>query len=947
MGKIVIAQLDIDVEALLKSTSDVKKSLDELTKQQSELKKAGDTSSKQYIENAANLKVLNQEYASGVKVLSEVTKATAEQANRTQLLDMVLKQEVSSITEARQQNILLNKLRNDANATTAEGKKEIESLNEKLDKNNAFIKENSDQYTKQKMNIGNYTESVVDAVKETGLLTEENKKSMVVFGYLGNLYKFVKGSVASIIGDYKAATSATEGMTAAQKAGNIATEGGIAVVKLFRLALAATGIGLLIIAVGLLVNGLSKLDPIMDKIEQLAAGVGGAFNKASQILTSFVMNIKSVGDLMNKVGKFFSDPIGAIKSFGDEVSKAADTMAKLKEAEQDLGDLKDIYEVRNKNIESQIALDKIRLKSKDLTAKEEMAIEERINANFEKLAANRIEVNNKTLDLGLRYAVATAYELDKVDQKRLETSIKLGDLATANQLLNSGKITKDAYDKLKEGVNAVIDSTNAEAEARERAQMKIEAAQAKAEENRKKALDAEKKRQEEIQKILESKVELAKAELDLFVSSQGIKAKSLQDELKYNEQILSKKLEIADKEFEASKKTEADRLKLLTERNNATNDFLQNQIDLVVQNADRELQVFKDLNKSKIEASTLLTDQLVADEVDRLNRISEEEANAATVRYANGIISETEYRDAIAKIDQEFYDAKTALEQQRDQQAREQKAQQLIADREIEIQNAQDKFEEDLIRNRQNYDIEMADLKERLDKKFLTEEQYRQLSTQAEKKKQEMDKLARLNALSETLGEFAKIGNALSTLFGQNKEAAYATALVNAGLAITEIFKTPSVLPEPLATVSRFTQAAAVGVQTKQAIDRISNTKLEKGGIQEIGGKRHRDGGTKFYGEDGTVFEAEAGEGIGVLNRSAFSAFMNFNNLFGRGRANASFLESGGTVARAVSQNQLDYDYLAVKIAEANKSLPAPVVGVEQILTETDSYVSVIQGANH
>ena len=65
------------------------------------------------------------------------------------------------------------------------------------------------------------------------------------------------------------------------------------------------------------------------------------------------------------------NPLETIKSFSKEVGNAASAAAKLKEAEQDLGDLKDIYEVRNKNIESQIALDKIRLKNKDLTAKEE------------------------------------------------------------------------------------------------------------------------------------------------------------------------------------------------------------------------------------------------------------------------------------------------------------------------------------------------------------------------------------------------------------------------------------------------------------------------------------------------------------------------------------------------------------------------------------------------
>jgi len=49
MAKIVIAELDIDVQAMLASTSQVKKSIDDLKKSQAELVKSGDTNSKAFV----------------------------------------------------------------------------------------------------------------------------------------------------------------------------------------------------------------------------------------------------------------------------------------------------------------------------------------------------------------------------------------------------------------------------------------------------------------------------------------------------------------------------------------------------------------------------------------------------------------------------------------------------------------------------------------------------------------------------------------------------------------------------------------------------------------------------------------------------------------------------------------------------------------------------------
>lgn len=123
--------------------------------------------------------------------------------------------------------------------------------------------------------------------------------------------------------------------------------------------------------------------------------------------------------------------------------------------------------------------------------------------------------------------------------------------------------------------------------------------------------------------------------------------------------------------------------------------------------------------------------------------------------------------------------------------------------------------------------------------------------------------------------------------------------------------------------------------------------KFEQGGLVEIGGNRHNAGGTLFTGTDGTRFEAEQGELIGVMNRNAARHFMAFNNSFPTGGTSASnYFANGGIVSRAMATPGFNTDELAAKIADANRNIPAPVVSVQDIITEGDSYVKVRQGAN-
>jgi hypothetical protein len=937
-----LIELDIDVEGIIAKSVQLKTELDKLKASQNELKKSGDTNSEAYIKLAAQLGKVSSEYNLNQKQLANLAQVNDKYLTINQKVGLSLDKEINSISAARQSNSELLKIRNELNLSKESEARLAAEINAKLDANNKFIKENVSGYEQQKIGIGDYKTAIAGAIQETGLFGGQLQNVTQFAGNFKGVYSKMSSELSSSVSQIRNAGAETEGMGKAQAASAVATNVGTGALRIFKLALAATGIGLLIIGVGLLVNGLSKLDPVMDLIEQATAGIGGAIDKASQIVVKFVSNITSIGDAFSKIGNLIAHPIDSIKSFSKEVGNAAKAAADLKEAEQELGDLKDIYDVRNKNIESQINLDKIRLKSKDLTGKEEQEIEKRINDNFEKLSKNKTEVNDKTLDLALQSAINTAQELNKVDQKRLEDSIRFGDLEVANKLLNDGKITSAAYDKLKEATNSVIDNKNQQAEAEERAYDKIEKARAKAEENAKKAEEAQKKRQEEAQKIIDKGIEQSKKEIDLFIAQQGIRAKSLEDSLKLEEQIRDKKLAVAKKEFEAKKTTETEyQLQSL----NIKNEFLKKQAEITLANAQIELKAFLDANKSKLDANQFLTDELVAQELDRINRVSEAEAAYQTERLVTGQINAQQYADAIKAIDDKVAEDTKALQETKAQEDLDKKAIDLENKIATDQLNADNEFafkEADRLRNQEaellaaeknGADVNLINAKYAAQKKQLDK------SVADFKFNQELGLVQGLRGLvsdQSVLGKALALAEIAMTTT-KNATAAFTQASVFASNPVTAALAVNATIQGGIIIATGVAQAA-----------KVSGLKLAKGAIDLDGpGTTTSDS-----------IPANLSKGESVINAKSTAMFKPLLSAINQAGGGVGFAGGGipyptsvlNTFNNTQGAQPIDYDLLASKIganvANANRSLPPPQIAVTEINYGQENYAQVVNGAN-
>ena len=237
--KIKIAELEIDDAKLLRSLSETKKAIEELSDVNKELRKDGEGTSESFVENEAKIKSLREEYGRQIKVLQATQKSQQD-------LDNSVKKNIKTIRDAQDNNRELVKVRNELNASTAEGRKQIEEINKKINQNNDFIKKNTSEVEQNRQNVGNYSSALTGAIGK---------------------------------------------------------------VKAFTVALAATGIGLIIAA-------LKKLGQAFMQNQQVANFVTTAVNALSLVLNDIV---DFVVKNFSVVTDFFKNPMEGIKNLGQAI----------------------------------------------------------------------------------------------------------------------------------------------------------------------------------------------------------------------------------------------------------------------------------------------------------------------------------------------------------------------------------------------------------------------------------------------------------------------------------------------------------------------------------------------------------------------------------------------------------------------------------------------------
>lgn len=122
----------------------------------------------------------------------------------------------------------------------------------------------------------------------------------------------------------------------------------------------------------------------------------------------------------------------------------------------------------------------------------------------------------------------------------------------------------------------------------------------------------------------------------------------------------------------------------------------------------------------------------------------------------------------------------------------------------------------------------------------------------------------------------------------------------------TEIGKIISTSPPWLGVILAGIGGAAVGALFNTLVPKVEKGGLIKSGQSGmVGGKRHSEGGTKYYGDDGNVVEMERGEHLAIINRGdakSAEAYSSMNSVHGRPFAGPKgMMQDGGVISTGIT----------------------------------------------
>ncbi|KGO88088.1 hypothetical protein Q765_03270 [Flavobacterium rivuli WB 3.3-2 = DSM 21788] len=775
-------------------------------------------------------------------------------------------------------------------------------------------------------------------------------------------------------------TEATEAQAAATAAGIVVTNASSTSLKLLKIALISTGIGAIVVVLGSLIaflattqEGIDAITSVTRPLQAIFSSLLGVFqnvgkklsgiftdpkkalidfgnlikdnivNRFMGMLELFPKIGKAIGLLFSgefsKAGQVATDAVAkvglGVDGFTDKVIKGAKATGKFLEDAANKG--KEIDRLTKDIERSQIALNKAQVGANDLIDEQLL-----ISKDTSRSLKDRVAASNEIIRVNQEMGDKEAAIIEKkIARLKIEQSLRAVTNEDRQEMIDL-EVELDAAQDM--GLDAQKEQIRVIAAARKEANAAAETA-------RKKALD--------------DYTNKLKAELVIFKANADAKEKSMLSEMEVAAQVRDKKIEIAKAEFKANK----DALALQAAENEAKKEYADASLDIVIRYGQAEMDLYIQQNQSKIKQGELLTDSLISEEAKRLDNIRtmqlkqlelEKKTNDTKIaekQKNNQALSEADlqYLTAKAQIDREFNEQIKTNSDALEAQTKAKKVTQLEADKQLKLLNAKTEYDQQIINEQTRFDAELATLNEQLKQQDITREQYDNLKTAREK--EHADNLkdinqAKENAVVAQYGDtFGKVAEILGKRTAAGKAAAIAEATINAYTGVSQVWASESILPEPFATAQKIVSTAVVLKSALSAVRSIQSTKTpkaEKGALFSIGGNRHSDGGTMFEGADGTRFEAERGELIGVMNRNAARHFMAFNNAFPAGGSTpvTNYLESGGMVSRNIQQGinikELAYEIGAATAAANAISLPAPVIGIKQIISEGNTAARVM-----
>ena len=313
--------------------------------------------------------------------------------------------------------------------------------------------------------------------------------------------------------------------------------------------------------------------------------------------------------------------------------------------------------------------------------------------------------------------------------------------------------------------------------------------------------------------------------------------KQTQEELKEQQRIRDEAAaKEAEKRKNAAEKKKQEQEKAAKEENDRIIGLAKARADV----AKAELAQFIANNRSKVDANGQFTIDTLTQENERLQAINDKQKDAI----ASERLTKVSELDAKKTTDEEYAAAKLAIDtdydskrieldnqtneqiaankKQFEEQQKQLKSEQLLADNELALAEAATKVEADKIKQEQDYQDQLKRFEKLYKDKKITEEEYNRFKKAAAAKQDELDRVRELQQLQGTLGGLNSIAGALGEMFGQSKELAIVQAGINGAMAVTSIL---AQYPKFDGGFAMWAAIASAGITTIAQVAKISSAK--------------------------------------------------------------------------------------------------------------------------
>lgn len=923
--KITLAQLDVDSAAIVKKMQELSLQIQDVEKYQEKLTKSGMRASAQFITNEAELKRNKEAYAALAAVLQSQDTGLANASTSFQAYKGLLSDSFNLINvfngglgefigRAKQAggagNLLL---------LSYKGMKEgLAGMASSMREQAVEMANSSDSFT-------TYTNQVGNSFAEINILN----------GGIGGFVSRAKeaGGMGPLLDNaFKGITGGIKGMGAAIIANPI---GAI--------------LQLILMGVQAVYNAFKGFAPVVRVVEPGMAALNAVFSVAKNALIALFDPAKSLGEIFGGLGSKMRD--------------AANDAAKLKKEQQELTAAMSAQEVASAKNRNEIA--KLNGMARDMTKTAEERKKHLEDA--QKLEEADFAARRKNSDEALR----TAQQAIRV-QAGLTTS-EFEELKKQGQnykqyVENKSADVEELFETLKDAQMKAIDLDD---EYVQHLNDNIDKKNKAADDDAKKQADADNARkaarqesERKAQEMHDKEITRMKESLALQAARGSSTAKNLDEQIALAQKLADEEQKILRKELQYKKISRAQYDKGVLDSQVALADKISK---ATVEYGRSEVALWKEQHKTLLDGKKKLTEDLLAEEAKRLDQqLALELAQLEKEKGTNmaRIEEKRAHNIQLSALDNDYLTQKSQLESTTadtiegnkktlQQATTAWEDEQKTFNHEKNMMAAQSEYDQKVIQEdeRRAAEIEKVEAwreQDKISEKELTDFKEKINEDSAKRKQQLL-----LQQRAAELGVMQSVASALGEAFGQSKELAIVQANMNGAQAILSIWAGQISGNPVIDTIIKGVLTATTAITTAKQIQNIKSAKkpkqpkFAKGGLLGVGGNRHSAGGTIFRGADGTTFEAEQGELIGVMNRNAARHFMAFNNAFPAGSGSApNYFAGGGIVSREIAAPGINPDELAAKIAEANRSLPAPVVAVQDIITQGNSYVQVRDSAN-